>query len=560
MPLQIVATDSNSGAVLTYSATQLPTGIGINSSTGLISGTPSATGTFNTVVTATDQFGTSGSAAFVWTIVPVSGNTVTVTNPGSQSGQTGQSPNLQMAATDSQTGQTFTWSATALPTGMTIGASTGLISGTLTAAGTFNCQVKAIDTTGAFGTANFTWTVTTPGSTIVARVGNAIPNQSFATGCYNAGFGPKGPSQNQEGADTFFVQNVNRPVGGSHLKVTKKFWNGGNNPGDNGDYHLSGNWNNMQNYANHGTRVIACIQPACPPGLNARDPSGTPCNFTTSSQCTAAQKTTCLNEVQNIITWCTALRGMGFTSTTLRIVLYQEPADANRNGQVNGVKMTPIDYGNVWRTYGPVIQTNAQCFGADGKPFPLISNTNFVGGGPVSNTTDYANAALGRNPGGGNANPPTNVTLLGLAVDFYSNSYYKAHTGPSWQINKTLTTTDANGESLSSIADSLGIAFGLHEFGDVPLTYDPGGAPWTFNLAFLNYLQTFMVARINAGKPNLDCIYYQSQCSPTGAGDIASPICQDPGTGSLIGSSPENHYNDFRVAWYQGFYDAVNGN
>lgn len=560
MPLQMVATDTTAGAVLTWSSSGLPTGLSIASSTGIISGTPSVTGTYHPTITATDQFGSSGSVSFTWTIVSGGGNTVTVTNPGAQSGQTGQSPNLQMAATDSATGQTFTWSATNLPGGLTIGSATGLISGTLTTAGTFNVVAKAIDTTGAFGTASFTWTVTTPGASIVARVGNAIPNQSFSTGCYNASFGPQGVNQNQEGADTFFVQNVNRPIGGTHLKVTKKFWNGGPNPGDNGDYHLSNKFNNMQNYANHGTRVIACIQPATPPGLLARDPgSGTPCNFTTSSQCTAAQKATANQEIQNIITFCQGLKNMGFTSQTLRIVIYQEPANAGRNGQTNGVKMTPIDYGNCWRTYGPTIQNNSQCFGADGKPFPLISNTNFVGGGPVSNTTDYANAALGRNPTG-NANPPTGVTLLGLAVDFYTNSYFKAGTGPTWQVNKTMTTPDANGESLISIADAVGIGFGFHEFGSTPLRYDAGGSPWTYNMQYYNYLQTLMVGRVNANKPNLDCIYYQSQCSPTGVGDIASPIAQDPGTGVLLGSTPANHYDDFRIAWFQGFYDAVNGN
>ncbi len=38
--LQIHATDSASGQTLTYSATGLPAGLSINSSTGLISGTP----------------------------------------------------------------------------------------------------------------------------------------------------------------------------------------------------------------------------------------------------------------------------------------------------------------------------------------------------------------------------------------------------------------------------------------------------------------------------------------------------------------------------------------
>ncbi len=57
------------------------------------------------------------------------GNTVTVTNPGSQTGTVGTAVSLQITATDSASGQTLTYSATGLPTGLSINASTGLISG-----------------------------------------------------------------------------------------------------------------------------------------------------------------------------------------------------------------------------------------------------------------------------------------------------------------------------------------------------------------------------------------------------------------------------------------------
>ncbi len=88
-----------------------------------------------------------------------SGNTITVTNPGNQSTTTGTAVSLQIHASDSATGQTLTYSATGLPTGLSISASSGLVSGTPSAAGTFNATVTATDTTSASGATTFTWTV-----------------------------------------------------------------------------------------------------------------------------------------------------------------------------------------------------------------------------------------------------------------------------------------------------------------------------------------------------------------------------------------------------------------
>ncbi|WP_395656381.1 M4 family metallopeptidase [Nocardioides sp.] len=90
-------------------------------------------------------------------------NTVTVTNPGSQTGTVGTAKSLQISATDSASGQTLTYSATGLPTGLSINSSTGLISGTPTAAGTYSTTVTAKDTTNATGSATFTWTISGSG-------------------------------------------------------------------------------------------------------------------------------------------------------------------------------------------------------------------------------------------------------------------------------------------------------------------------------------------------------------------------------------------------------------
>ncbi|HJY58326.1 MAG TPA: discoidin domain-containing protein, partial [Streptosporangiaceae bacterium] len=66
--LQVQASDSASGQTLSYSATGLPAGLSINSSTGLISGTPTTAGTSSATVTAKDGTGASGSASFSWTV------------------------------------------------------------------------------------------------------------------------------------------------------------------------------------------------------------------------------------------------------------------------------------------------------------------------------------------------------------------------------------------------------------------------------------------------------------------------------------------------------------
>jgi endo-1,4-beta-xylanase len=78
--VQVQATDSGSGQTLTYSATGLPAGLSISSSTGLISGTPTTAATSSVVVTAKDGTNASGSASFTWTVNPKStGGTCHVT-------------------------------------------------------------------------------------------------------------------------------------------------------------------------------------------------------------------------------------------------------------------------------------------------------------------------------------------------------------------------------------------------------------------------------------------------------------------------------------------------
>jgi hypothetical protein len=104
------------------------------------------------------------------------GNTVTVTNPGSQSSTTGTAASLQIKASDSASGQALSYGSNGLPTGLSINSSSGLISGTPTAAGTYNVTVTATDSTGAKGTTSFTWTVSSSGGSCGTR--NIALNQT----------------------------------------------------------------------------------------------------------------------------------------------------------------------------------------------------------------------------------------------------------------------------------------------------------------------------------------------------------------------------------------------
>ncbi len=109
------------------------------------------------------------------------GNTVTVTNPGSQTGTVGTAVSLQIHASDSASGQTLTYTATGLPAGLSI-SSSGLISGTPTTAATSSVTVTAKDTTGASGSASFSWTISSSGGGTCSTHTQLLGNPGFETG------------------------------------------------------------------------------------------------------------------------------------------------------------------------------------------------------------------------------------------------------------------------------------------------------------------------------------------------------------------------------------------
>jgi hypothetical protein len=134
----------------------LPANLGINASTGAISGTAgSTTGTSNFTVKLVDSSNPAQSATQALSISVVTGP-LTVTPATLPTGALNEVyPNTNLGASGGA--PPYTWSITSgsLPTGLNPLSSTGQISGTPTAAGTFNFTAQVKDSTNATATGNF---------------------------------------------------------------------------------------------------------------------------------------------------------------------------------------------------------------------------------------------------------------------------------------------------------------------------------------------------------------------------------------------------------------------
>jgi len=138
--------------------------------------------------------GTGSPNRLLYTLSGATGSPV-VSNPGNRTSTVNVATSLQMTASGGT--PPYTWSATGLPTGLSINSSTGLISGTPSAAGTFT--VTATDTANATGSTSYTWTINPVGGGCPSP-GQKLANPGFESGntvwsATPAVIGQNGPSE-----------------------------------------------------------------------------------------------------------------------------------------------------------------------------------------------------------------------------------------------------------------------------------------------------------------------------------------------------------------------------
>ena len=162
------------------SGSTLPTGLSLSSS-GAITGTPTTTGSKSvTFKVASGSF--TATKALTITINPA----LSVTTSSLTEGVVGTAYSATLAATGGTTPYTWSVSTGALPGGLSLSASTGAITGTPSAAGTFTFTAKVTDaTTPTPGTATKVLTITVASSTLTITSGSTLPpatkSQAYST-------------------------------------------------------------------------------------------------------------------------------------------------------------------------------------------------------------------------------------------------------------------------------------------------------------------------------------------------------------------------------------------
>jgi len=148
------ASSGTSPYTWSVSSGSLPGGLTL-ASTGVLSGTPTASGTFTFTVQVTDSASSTATKSISLTITPA----LAVSTTSLAGGTIGTAYSQTLAATGGTTPYTWNISTGTIPTGLTF-SSAGVLSGTPTTSGAFTFTTRVVDNTAAAATRSFSVAIT----------------------------------------------------------------------------------------------------------------------------------------------------------------------------------------------------------------------------------------------------------------------------------------------------------------------------------------------------------------------------------------------------------------
>ncbi len=161
-----------SGVCAWSSTGTLPPGLSLGTVTGVISGTPTAAGSYHFTVSVLDAKLQTGSQDY--TLVINSPPVVSTASP-LPGGKVGTAYSQTLAAAGGVSPYTWSVAAGSLPPGIVLNSSTGVLSGTPTAASTFTFTVQVADTNSATATKSLSVTIAAGTATLAITTTSPLP-------------------------------------------------------------------------------------------------------------------------------------------------------------------------------------------------------------------------------------------------------------------------------------------------------------------------------------------------------------------------------------------------
>ncbi|MEU4829853.1 putative Ig domain-containing protein [Streptosporangium sp. NPDC023615] len=200
--IPLTVTGGTAPYVWSITAGSLPPGLTLNTSTGVLSGTPTLGGVFSFSVKVVDAFNQSDTRTVSVTIAALPTFTFAAPPPG----QVGVAYSVPLTISGGVAPYTWSVSAGSLPPGLTLNASTGVLSGTPTAPGTSTVTFRVVDGGGLADTRSATLVITA-GALVMVKTASASSAAPGGTVNYTI-------TVNNTGTVAFTGATLNDPLAG----------------------------------------------------------------------------------------------------------------------------------------------------------------------------------------------------------------------------------------------------------------------------------------------------------------------------------------------------------